>query len=277
MTELLTDRRRLPVRLIVFLCLAGLLTVLSLLAPLFTPNDPNATSALDMNRPPCPEYPFGTDRYGRCVCSRVLMGARTSIFSALTLVLLTFAAGTVLGMLAGWCGGLVDTVVMRLADVLMAFPQMVLAIAVAGILGGGMGNAMLALGITGWTLYARLARAQVLALKEEPYVSAARLTGCSPWALLFRTFLPNILGPLIINAATQIGTTMIGIAGLSFLGIGVTEPQAEWGSMISASRAYIQLAPWAVLAPAAATVVTVMIFNYLGDCVRDHMDVEAAV
>ncbi len=267
---------RLPARLAVLLCLAGLLVLLSLLAPCLTPNDPNATSAADINRAPCARFPFGTDRYGRCVCSRVLMGARTSIFSALTLVLLTFAAGTVLGMLAGWCGGLVDTVVMRLADVLMAFPQMVLAIAVAGILGGGMGNAMLALGITGWTLYARLARAQVLALKEEPYVSAARLTGCSPWALLFRTFLPNILGPLIINAATQIGTTMIGIAGLSFLGIGVTEPQAEWGSMISASRAYIQLTPWAVLAPAAATVVTVMIFNYLGDCVRDHMDVEAA-
>ena len=275
MTDNRTQARRLPVRLIVFLCLAGLQALLSLLAPFLTPNDPNATSALDMNRPPCAQYPFGTDRYGRCVCSRVLMGARTSVFSALGLVLLTFAGGTALGMLAGWCGGVADTLVMRLADVLMAFPQMVLAIAVAGILGGGMGNAMLALGITGWTLYARLARAQVLALKEEPYVSAARLTGCSSWELLFKTFLPNILGPLIVNAATQIGTTMIGIAGLSFLGIGVTEPQAEWGSMINGSRAYIQLAPWAVLFPAAATVLTVMIFNYLGDCVRDRMDVEA--
>jgi peptide/nickel transport system permease protein len=275
MSEDRTLKKRLPVRLVVFLCLAGLLALLSLLAPFLTPNDPNATSAPDMNRAPCAQYPFGTDRYGRCVCSRVLMGARTSVFSALGLVLLTFLGGTVLGMLAGWCGGAVDTLVMRLADVLMAFPQMVLAIAVAGILGGGMGNAMLALGITGWTLYARLARAQVLALKEEPYVSAVRLTGCSPWELLFKTFLPNVLGPLAVNAATQIGVTMIGIAGLSFLGIGVTEPQAEWGSMINASRAYIQLAPWAVLFPAAATVLTVMIFNYLGDCVRDRMAVEA--
>ncbi len=270
-----TGTRRLPARLVLLLCLTWLLVLLSLLAPWLTPNDPNATSAPDMNRAPCAQYPFGTDRYCRCVCSRVLMGARTSVFSALGLVLLTFAGGTVLGMLAGWCGGAVDTVIMRLADVLMAFPQMVLAIAVAGILGGGMGNAMLALGITGWTLYARLARAQVLALKEEPYVSAARLTGCGSWELLLKTFLPNILGPLVINAATQIGTTMIGIAGLSFLGIGVKEPQAEWGSMINGSRAYIQLAPWAVLFPAAATVLTVMIFNYLGDFVRDRMAVEA--
>lgn len=262
-------------RLTVFLLLAGLLTAISLLAPLLCPNDPNATNAAAMNCAPCAAYPFGTDRYGRCVCSRVLMGAQTSVFSALVLVGITFAAGTALGMLAGWFGGVVDTLVMRLADVMLAFPQMVLAIAVAGILGGGMGNAMLAMGITGWTLYARLARAQVLALKEEPYVHAARLSGCGTWSILTKTLLPNMLGPLAVSAATQIGAMMIGIAGLSFLGIGVVEPQAEWGSMINASRAYMQLAPWAVLAPSAAILVTVMIFNYLGDCVRDCLDVEA--
>lgn len=260
-------------RLIAFLILAGLLVLVSLLAPLLCPNDPNATSAAAMNRPPCAEYPFGTDRYGRCICSRVLMGARTSIFSAVALVAVTFAAGSALGLLAGWYGGVVDTVVMRLADVMLAFPQMVVAIAVAGILGGGMGNAMLAMGITGWTLYARLARAQALALKEEPYVHAARLSGCGGRTIMTRTLLPNMLGPLLVTAATQIGVMMIGIAGLSFLGIGVTEPQAEWGSMINTSRAYMQLAPWAVLAPAVATIITVMVFNCLGDCVRDWLDV----
>ena len=264
---------RLRRRLAAFLLLAGLLVLVSLLAPLLCPNDPNATSAAAMNRPPCAEYPFGTDRYGRCICSRVLMGARTSIYSAVALVALTFLAGTVLGLLAGWFGGVVDSLVMRLADVMLAFPQMVLAIAVAGILGGGMGNAMLAMGITGWTLYARLARAQVLALKEEPYVHAARLSGCGAWTIMTRTLLPNMLGPLLVTAATQIGVMMIGIAGLSFLGIGVTEPQAEWGSMINTSRAYMQLAPWAVLAPAVATILTVMIFNCLGDCIRDYLDV----
>ena len=267
-------RRRAKKRLILFLILSGLLVLFGLLAPLLTPNDPNATSALDMNKPPSALFPFGTDRYGRCVCSRVMMGARTSIFSAVTLVAVTFVFGTFMGMLAGYYGGFVDSLIMRLTDVLLAFPQMVLAIAVAGILGGGMFNAMLAMGIAGWTGYARLARAKVLSLKEEAYVNAARLSGCSDAAILFKTLLPNMLGPLVVNASTQIGSMMIGIAGLSFLGIGVQEPQAEWGSMISGSRAYLQLAPWAVLAPAIATIVTVMIFNYLGDCVRDVLDVE---
>ena len=273
MTKIET-RARAKRRLTVFLILAGLLVVFSLLAPMLTPNDPDATSALDMNRAPCAEYPFGTDRYGRCICSRVMMGARTSIFSAVTLVAVTFLFGTVLGILAGYYGGVIDSAVMRLADILLAFPQMVLAIAVAGILGGGMFNAMLAMGITGWTLYARLARAQVLTLREEAYIHSARLSGSGALTILVKNLLPNMLGPMVVNATTQIGTMMIGIAGLSFLGIGVTEPQAEWGSMISASRAYIQLAPWAVLAPAAATILTVMVFNYLGDCVRDTLDVE---
>ena len=254
MKERNNRRSRNRTRLYILLSLAGLLILLSILAPLLTPNDPNATSAR----------------------SRVLMGARTSIFSAVTLVAVTFVFGTVLGMLAGWFGGAADTAVMRLADVFLAFPQMVLAIAVAGVLGGGMFNAMLAMGVTGWTLYARLARAQVLALKKEAYVSAARLTGQGALPILLKTLLPNMLGPLAVNASTQIGTMMIGIAGLSFLGIGVTEPQAEWGSMISGARAYIQLAPWAVLAPAAATILTVMIFNCLGDCLRDVLDVEGA-
>ena len=269
-------RKRAKKRLILFLILSGLLVLFGILAPMLTPNDPNATSAMNMNQAPGAQYPFGTDRYGRCVLSRVMIGARTSIFSAVTLVAVTFVIGSALGMLAGYYGGAIDSVIMRLADVLLAFPQMVLAIAVAGILGGGMFNAMLAMGITGWTGYARLARAKVLSLKEEAYVNAARLSGCGDASIMFKTLLPNMLGPLVVNASTQIGSMMIGIAGLSFLGIGVQEPQAEWGSMISGSRAYLQLAPWAVLAPAFATILTVMVFNYLGDCVRDVLDVEVA-
>lgn len=270
-----SERRHTLNRLRIFLALAGLLVIISLIAPLIVPNNPNATSALHMNEAPGAQFPFGTDRYGRCICSRVLAGARTSIFSAAVLVAVTFIFGTALGMLAGYFGGAIDAALMRLVDVLLAFPQMVLAIAVAGILGGGMFNAMLAMGITSWTLYARLARAQVPALKAEPFVSAARLSGCGTLSILLKTLLPNMLGPLIVNAATQLSSMMIGIAGLSFLGIGVTEPRAEWGSMINASRAYIQLAPWAVLAPAGATIITVMIFNYLGDCIRDYLALEA--
>ena len=173
--------------------------------------------------------------------------------SAVALVGVTFAVGTALGMLAGYCGGAVDTLIMRLADILLAFPQMVLAIAVAGILGGGMGNAMLALGVTGWTVYARLARARVMSLRTAPYVLAARLSGCGGGTILLKYMLPQLIGPLAVTAATQLGTALVDIAGLSFLGIGVQEPQAEWGSMINQARAYIQLNPWPVLAPAAAT------------------------
>lgn len=256
-------------RLAVLAILAGILVIISLIAPYIAPNDPSATSAMNMNAKPSREYPMGADRYGRCVYSRVLFGARTSIYSSVALVFIMFAAGTALGMLCGWYGGALDSLVMRTADVFLAFPQMVLAIAVAGILGGGMGNAMIALGATGWTLYARLARSQTMALRNEPYILAARMGGCSSVQIMIKHILPNIIGSLAVNAATQLGSVMIGIAGLSFLGIGVKEPQAEWGSMINDSRAYMQLAPWAVLFPAAAILVTVVIFNYLGDTIRD--------
>ncbi len=270
------SRARLRCRLYIFLALTALLMLIGLLAPLIVPNDPNATNAAHMNAAPDTEHIFGTDRYGRCVFSRVIMGARTSVFSAVILVAVTFVIGTALGIIAGWYGGAADGIIMRTVDIMLAFPQMVLAIAVAGILGGGMVNAMLAMGLSGWTLYARLARAQVIALKKEPFISAARLSGCSDLTIMLHYLLPCMLGSLIVNAATQLGVMMIGIAGLSFLGIGVTEPQAEWGSMINQSRAYMQLAPWATLAPAGATVVTVMIFNCLGDCLRDYLDTEAA-
>ena len=213
----MTARKKQKRRLCVFLTLAGVLMLIGLLAPLIVPNDPNATNAANMNASPSAKYLFGTDRYGRCVFSRALMGA-------------------------------VDSIIMRIVDIMLAFPQMVLAIAVAGILGGGMINAMLAMGLSGWTLYARLARAQVIAMKNEPFISAARLSGCSNIKIMLHYLLPCMLGSLIVNAATQLGVMMIGIAGLSFLGIGVTE----------------------------VTVVTVMIFNCLGDFLRDYLDVEAA-
>ncbi len=264
-------------KLYVLLALVLALAAFSLAAPWLMPNDPTATSAAHLNEDPSAQFPLGTDRYGRCVCSRVMMGARTSVFSAVALVAVTFAAGTALGMLAGYFGGAADTLVMRLADMMLSFPQMVLAVAVAGILGGGIGNAMLALGVSAWPLYARLARAQVLRLKNAPYVCAARLCGCGDGAILLKYLLPNLIGPLAVTAATQLGVMLVGIAGLSFLGIGVQEPYAEWGSMIAQGRAYLQLNPWPVLAPAAATVITVLLFNLLGECVRDCAAVEEPI
>ena len=269
-------REQLKRRLLILLGLAGLLCVFALIAPFITPNDPNMPNASYMNAAPCKEFPLGADRYGRCVLSRVMIGARTSIFSAVALVFISFVVGSLLGMLCGWYGGIVDTVIMRIADIFLAFPQMVLAIAVAGVLGGSLLNAMIALGITGWTLYARLARTHTMMLKNEPFLLAAKMNGSSGPQIMARHILPNMIGPLTVNAATQIGTTMIGIAGLSFLGLGVVPPKAEWGSMINEARAYIQLAPWSVFVPAAAVIVTVMVFNYLGDAVRDYSDISEA-
>lgn len=260
-------------RVWVFFALAVVLAAVAIAAPALVPNDPNETHAEFMKAAPCARFPFGTDGLGRCVFSRVLMGARTSVFSSLGVVAVSFVFGTALGALCGWFGGALDEIVMRVVDIMLAFPQMVLAIAVAGVLGGSLLNAMLAIGITGWTLYARLARSAVMTVKQEPYIDAARLSGCGTGRLLRRHVLPNILGPLLVNAATQVGTTMLAIAGLSFLGIGVVPPQAEWGSMINEARGYMQLAPWAVLAPGGAMLAAVMIFNCLGDAVRDLLDV----
>ena len=256
-------------RVYVIGALCVLLVLIAIFAKQLSPHDPNVTSALLIRRPPSKEYPFGTDSFGRCVLSRVLAGAGTTIFATTVLVAVTFVIGTVLGIISGYYGGLADTLIMRVTELFLAFPQMVVAIAVAGILGGGLKAALIALGVTAWTGYAKIARSHTLSVKNEKYIAAAKLAGLRGWQIICFHILPNTLFPLVTNALTQIGTTMIGISGLSFLGLGVIPPQAEWGSMINESRAYIQLAPWAVLYPALATVITIMLFNYLGDAVMD--------
>ena len=265
--KLIKRRARIKAVIIGGLCI--LLILAAVLSDFLMPHDPNATSALLIRKPPSAMYPFGTDSFGRCVFSRVLAGAKTTIFATTFLVAVTFAIGTILGIISGYYGGITDSVIMRTTELFLAFPQMVVAIAVAGILGGGLSAALIALGVTAWTGYAKLARSHTLSIRNENYIAAARLAGLSGWQIILRHILPNILFPLITNALTQIGTTMIGISGLSFLGLGVIPPQAEWGSMISESRAYIQLAPWSVLYPAAVTVLTIMLFNYLGDAVME--------
>ena len=267
-------KRILRRRVLISSVLAGLLVLTALLAEVIAPNDPYRTHADLIRSAPSPAYLFGTDNLGRCVLSRVLYGARTTIAATFLLVAVSFFAGTLIGMVCGYYGSILDEILMRLADLMLSFPQLVVAIAVAGILGGGLKGAMIALGITMWTSFARLARSHTRTIVIAPYIAAARMAGVSGPAILLRHILPNILEPMLVNALSQIGTTMIGISGLSFLGLGVVPPQAEWGSMISESRAYIQVAPWAVLYPAAATVLTIVVFNYLGDAVMDYRDAE---
>lgn len=258
-------------RLKLFLLLAVVLLLTALFSRQLCPYDPDLQDLAEAMKPPRLCHPFGTDRYGRDLLSRVLVGGRTSIFSALFLVLVTAMTGTAVGMAASWAGGIWDTVLMRLTDLFLAFPGLVFALAVAGALGGGLGNAVLALAVVGWPKFARLSRSLTLAEKEKTYLCAARLSGSGSLKLLFFHVLPNICGQILVTAVLDIGTMIMELAGLSFLGLGVKPPLAEWGSMINDGRSMLQVAPWMVLAPGIAVFVTVMIFNLLGDAVRDEL------
>lgn len=252
--------------------LAALILIASLFSAQLAPCDPYATDPQLILKPPSAEHLLGTDNYGRDILSRILAGGKTSIFAALFIILIAGSLGSLIGLLSGYYRGRMDAMLMRVTDIFQAFPDIVLAIAVAGVLGGGLVNAVLALIVTTWTQYARIARSAVITAKEETYIQAARLSGCSDASILFGHILPNIAGPLIVTAVLHISTMMMGLAGLSYLGIGVQIPAAEWGAMISEGQKYLQQAPWAALAPSAVMVTVMMVFNMFGDHLRDLLD-----
>ena len=252
--------------------LATLILIASLFSAQLAPYDPYATNPQLILKPPSAEHLLGTDNYGRDILSRILAGGRTSIFSALFIILIAGSFGSMIGLLAGYYRGRADAILMRVTDIFQAFPDIVLAIAVAGVLGGGLFNAVLALILTTWTQYARLARSAAAAAREETYIHAARLSGCNDARILFLHILPNIAGPLLITAILHVSTMMMGLAGLSYLGIGVQIPAAEWGAMISEGQKYLQQAQWAALAPSAVMVAVMMVFNMFGDQLRDLLD-----
>ncbi len=262
-------------RLIFFLILTAILLLTAAFARYLCPYDPYAQDLLAAQQPPGLEHLLGTDRYGRDMLSRVLVGSTVSIYASLLLVAIVTAVGTAVGIFCGWKGGKADTILMRISDLFLAFPGLVFALAVAGVLGGGIRNAVLALAVIGWPKFARLARGLTMAQKDAPYMKAARLSGSSTGKLLLKHILPNISGPVLVTAVLDIGTMMMELAGLSFLGLGVKPPMAEWGSMISDGRSMLQIAPWMALAPGAAIFIAVMIFNLLGDTIRDYMDPKA--
>lgn len=257
---------------IIFSILAAALLICSIIAPLLCPYDPYAQDLSKSLQPPSAEHWLGTDRYGRDLLSRVIIGSQTSIYSTLILVAFMTVVGTVLGILAGLYGGILDTIIMRISDIFLAFPGLVFAIAVAGALGGGVQNAIIALAAVGWPKFARLARSQTLAQKKQQYMDAARLSGNGTFKIIIWHLLPNIIGPIIVTAVLDIGTSMMEIAGLSYLGLGAMPPVAEWGSMMSGAREFIQTAPWVAFAPGIAIFISVVIFNMFGDTVRDYFD-----
>lgn len=249
-----------------------LLILLALAAPLIAPYDPLAAEMKNAYLPPSPEHLFGTDKLGRDCFSRILYGASYSLSSVLLLVAVIFAVGTSLGVAAGYFGGKTDTVIMRISDMMISFPGMILAIAIAGILGGSLINAIIALTIVSWTKYARLARSMVLKIKKRDFVEAAVVNGGKPLHILSRHIVPNILPLMVITAASDIGAMMMELAGLSFLGFGSQPPAPEWGLMLNEGRQQLQTAPWLMVFPGLAIFVTVAIFNLWGDALRDVLD-----
>lgn len=259
-------------KLIVFLVLAIGLVILAVFSDQLCPYDPYAQDLASALQPPSLQHPMGTDTYGRDMLSRVISGARASIFSTFILVAVISVFGTVVGVCSGYYGGVMDSVMMRISDVCLAFPGLVFAMAIAAILGGGIQNAIIALAVISWPKYSRIARSQTLALKNEPYIHAALLAGDNSGQIMIRHVLPNMLGPVLVTAMLDIGSMMMELAGLSFLGLGAQIPMAEWGSMMSSGRSMIQTYPWVVLSPGIAIFVSVVIFNLLGDTIRDYLD-----
>lgn len=266
------EKKRIRGRLIFFSVLALGVLFVAAFAERLVPFDPNAQDLSASLQAPGGIHLAGTDRFGRDLFSRILVGLRTSLLATLTLVAVITVVGTVLGVLAGYLGGALDAVLMRISDVCLAFPGLVFAMAIAALLNGGIGNAVLALALISWPKYARISRSQTLTVKNSNYIAAVRLSGTGPAKMIGKHILPNILGPVLVTSMLDIGTMLMELAGLSFLGLGAQPPTAELGNMMSGGRSMLQTYPWVVLGPGIAIFITVVIFNLLGDAVRDYLD-----
>ena len=266
-SQLLRDRTALA-----GLVLVSVLALGALLAPVLAPHDPNAVDVLRRFEPPTRDFPLGTDHLGRDVLSRLLHGGRLSIGATLVATAGISTIGIAFGMLAGYCVGIADTVVSRVIEILLALPSYLLALAVTGVLGPGLGNLTIAITAVWWASYARIVRGFVLAETGRSYVEAARSLGASGTRIAVRHVLPNILAPVVVLTTLDLGAVLLGLSSLSFLGLGVQPPTAEWGAMLSEGRVYLGPAPNMMLFPGAAIFVMVLGFNLLGDGLRDALD-----
>ena len=251
--------------------------LVGILAPVIATHSPYESNLHDAFIAPNSEHIFGTDKLGRDIFSRVIYGTRISLSAALILVILIFTIGTTLGVIAGYFGGIIDTIIMRISDMMISFPGMVLAIAMAGIMGASVKNAVIAITVVSWTKYARLSRSLVLKIKETDYIRAAKVTGCKTVHIITRHIIPNIISTLIITATTDIGTMILELSALSFLGFGAQSPQAEWGLMLNEGRAYMIDCPWLMIYPGLAICIVVVVYNLLGDSLRDILDSRSSI
>jgi peptide/nickel transport system permease protein len=245
---------------------------LALFAPWISPYDPLQTSWSAVRKAPTAAHWFGTDEIGRDVLSRVIWGTRASLMAGLVSVCISLALGVPIGLLAGYVGRGVDALISRITDAMLACPFLILAIALAAFLGPSLTNAMIAIGISATPVFIRLTRAQVLAVKVEDYVEAARAVGNSHWRIALRHILPNVVPPLIVQATLAIAAAVIAEASLSFLGLGQQPPAPSWGSMLNTAKNYIDNAPWMAVWPGLSIFLLVLSFNLLGDGLRDALD-----
>ena len=243
----------------------AVILIIPVIGPHLIRHDPYAVNVRNAFLSPCKEYLFGTDNLGRCVFCRILAGSRTSIYTALLIVGIVFLVGTLVGILAGFAGGVLDEILMKITLVFQAFPAFVLSIAIAGILGVGLWNGVLALSAVYWTTYARLSRSLVVSMKQENYIYAARMNGVPLYRMITAYILPNMMGSLIVTAAMDIGSVILSMAGLSFLGLGAARPTAEWGAVMSEARDYLQKAPWIIVFNGLALFLVVTVFQLFGD------------
>ena len=265
-------RNTVKARLILFSVLAIALIVCSFFSEYLTPYDPYLQNLDIAKQAPTKAHPLGTDRYGRDMLSRVIAGSRASIFSTLLLVAVITTLGTAVGVTCGWVGGLTDTVLMRVSDVFLAFPGLVFALAVAGVLGGGLQNAIIALAAISWPKYARIARSQTLSQKETQWMKAVRLSGSGTRKIILKHILPNAIDPIIVDATMTISGMMLSAAGLSFIGVGVAPPAPEWGAMLNYAQQYMRTAPYMAIFPGLAIALTALSINLVGDGLRDALD-----
>lgn len=270
-------RRRLPAWLRSPLTVFGLVLLIgfavsALFANLLTPTLPQTQDLMHRLKPPSADHWLGTDQLGRDIYTRLLYGARISLTVGIGVVAASATIGIVVGLWAGFQRGWVDEVLMRITDIFFAFPALILAMAIAGALGPSLNNAMIAITMVTWPVYARLVRGQTLTLRERPYVEAARGLGASTPAILFRHVLPNMLAPLLVQASFDMGGAILSAAGLSFIGFGAQPPTPEWGVMISEGRTFITTHLWLSLFPGIAIFLTVAAFNLIGDGLRDAFD-----
>lgn len=254
------------------LVIIALILIMAAFAPKLAPHDPYRQDLGQMAKSPSPGHPLGTDELGRDVLSRIIFGSRLSLLVSVISVSIGLLVGVPLGLVSGFFGGKLDFVLQRIVDMMLAFPGILLAIIVTGVLGVGLTNAMIAIGIVFVPTYARLVRSSVLAVKQKEFIEAARALGAGNFTIVLRHVLPNCLSPLIVQSTLNIGSAILWAAGLGFLGLGAQPPQAEWGAMLSNGRMYLRAAPHVVTFPGLAIMLTVLGFNLVGDGLRDALD-----